>query len=210
MSWGAWILVAIYPASLLLGAAWLDEDEIRRAGPLAGALRALAAAGRRGHRGLLAAHALLGVGLGAYTGVLLGTLGARALWSSALLGPLFLASGLSTGAALAMLLPLGEEPHRRLRRWDIGALAAELALLLLYLVGLATGGEAEREAAGLLLGGPFTPAFWGLVVAAGLAVPLTVEIAEDRGRAWSGAWAPALVIAGSLALRWILVSAGQA
>ena len=53
---------------------------------------------------------VLGIGLGAYTGVLLGTLGARPAWSSAVLGPLFLVSGLSTGAALMMLFSLGSRP----------------------------------------------------------------------------------------------------
>ena len=48
---------------------------------------------------------LLGVALGVYTGILLSALGARPAWNSALLGPLFLVSGISTGAALMLLLP---------------------------------------------------------------------------------------------------------
>jgi hypothetical protein len=43
---------------------------------------------------------VLGVGLGIYTGILLNTMVARPLWNSAILGPLFLVSGLSAGAAV--------------------------------------------------------------------------------------------------------------
>ena len=49
---------------------------------------------------------VLGIALGTYTGILLSTLSARPVWNSALLGPLFLISGFSTGAALMMLFPL--------------------------------------------------------------------------------------------------------
>ena len=66
----------------------------RGAGPLAGLVRRaprLRAAARA--RRCRMAPSVAGVGLGVYTGILLSTLGARALWGSALLGPLFLVSG---------------------------------------------------------------------------------------------------------------------
>lgn len=42
--------------------------------------------------------------LGIYTGILLSAFNARPLWNNAILGPLFLASGLSTGAAAIILI----------------------------------------------------------------------------------------------------------
>ena len=50
------------------------------------------------------ANIVLGVGLGIYTGILLNTMVARPLWNSAILGPLFLVSGLSAGAAVVHLV----------------------------------------------------------------------------------------------------------
>lgn len=218
MSWGAWILLAIYPATLLLGLAELTEDE---AGRLAG-WRPLGATGlgrlvmwlRRLATNRLAglrwSNVVLGIGLGGYTGILLSTLGARALWSSSLLGPLFLVSGFSTGAAFLMLFALRHEEHHLLRRWDLLAIGAELVLLALFLLGLVTGGTATGEAAaGLLLGGAYTAPFFALVVVAGLAVPFLVEALEAR-KGWKPTRvAPVLILVGGLALRWILVSAGQ-
>ena len=55
-------------------------------------------------RAIAVANIVLGVGLGIYTGILLSALGARPFWNSAILGPLFLVSGLSSAAAFAHLV----------------------------------------------------------------------------------------------------------
>ncbi|HET9553257.1 MAG TPA: NrfD/PsrC family molybdoenzyme membrane anchor subunit [Anaeromyxobacteraceae bacterium] len=213
MSWGAWILLLVYPVSLLVALTALDDEQAGwladQSGPLGRAVRAARGWALPRAFALRRANVAVGIGLGLYTGILLSTLGARALWSSALLGPLFLVSGLSTGAALLLLFPLEAEERHLLARWDLLAIGAELVLLLLFLVGLASGGAAAHAAAGLLLGGRFGAAFWGLVVVAGLAVPALLELLEARRLLRPTAVAPALVLAGGLALRWIVVTAGQ-
>jgi formate-dependent nitrite reductase membrane component NrfD len=151
----------------------------------------------------------LGIALGGYTGILLSSLGARDLWSSSVLGPLFLVSGVSTGAALLMLFPLRTDERHQLRDWDIWAIGAELALLGLFLLGLASGGEAARRAVALFLGGPYTATFWSLVVIAGLLVPLLLETVEALRRLRPTVLASVLLLVGGLSLRWILVVAGQ-
>jgi formate-dependent nitrite reductase membrane component NrfD len=216
MSWGAWILVVVYPVSLLVALAGLRDPEADRLAALLRPLRlerlarSARALGQRHVARLCWANLLVGVALGVYTGVLLSTLGARALWSSPLLGPLFLVSGLSTGAAFLMLFGVTAEERHLLARWDGLAVAIEIVVLALFLVGLAASGASGKQAAALLLGGPYTAAFWSLVVIAGLAVPLLVEALEARLRLPFTVVAPALVLAGGLALRWILVAAGQA
>lgn len=213
MSWGAWILLLVYPVSLLVALASLDDAQagwlasrLGRAGRLVEAARAMA---QRHAAGLRVASLGVGTGLGLYTGVLLSTLAARALWSSALLGPIFLVSGLSTGAALLMLFPVNSEERHLLARWDLWAIGVEAVLLALFLVGLASGTATGQAAAGLLLGGPFTAAFWSLVVVAGLTLPALIELLEGHRLLRVTPSAPALVLVGGLALRWILVSAGQ-
>ncbi len=216
MSWGSWVLLGVYPAALALGLAGVTRDEL---GTLL-ARSQMAGLGEPLERGrawlaeqvelLRWANLALGLILGVYTGVLLSTLGARALWSSALLGPLFLASGLSAGAAFMLLFPLERREHALLLRWDLGAIVVELALLGLYLVGLSNGSAASRSAADLFLGGPYTAPFWALVVVGGLGVPLLMETAELRRGLRPVAITSVLVLAGSLCLRWILVLAGQA
>jgi formate-dependent nitrite reductase membrane component NrfD len=212
MSWGAWILLLVYPASLLTALAALADDQAEwlaaRAGPLGGALRSLRAYALPRAAWLGKASVAVGVGLGVYTGILLSTLGARALWSSALLGPLFLVSGLSTGAALFLLFRISDEERKFLVGWDMLAIGLEVTLLLLFLAGLATSGAEGKAAAGLLLGGPYTAQFWTVVVIGGLLAPALLEALEARFHLRVTVVAPLLVLTGGFALRWILVAAG--
>jgi len=209
MSWGSWILLLVYPAGVLLGLALLTEPLRRwlpRAGRVAGFLNWIDS--RR--RAILWTAIVAGVALGTYTGLLLGTLGARPAWSSTLLGPLFLVSGLSTAAAFMMLMRPGQFEQQRLARWDINLIVLELTFIGLFLLTLATGGQVSRAAAGEFLGGQWTAAFWSLVVVIGLLVPLSLEIIEHKKHSRPASIAPVLILIGGFALRWILVVAGQA
>jgi formate-dependent nitrite reductase membrane component NrfD len=212
MSWGSWILLAVYPVSI--GLAWhLTPADLRTAA--CRKLRGPAWLGRletwlaRRERGLAVASVLLGAALGVYTGVLLGALAARPLWNSAILGPLFLVSGISTGAAYMLLHRLGPAERRMLTRADLWLIGVELFLIGLWLAGLMSGGAASQAAAGTLLGGPYTAAFWTLVVAVGLVTPFAAEWIEMRRGEVPGRFAAGLVLVGGLALRWIVVVAGQ-
>ncbi len=216
MSWGAWILVVVYPVTLLFALGGLDEAQAGKAAALAGrlGLGGLVRSARRYALGRLPRLAWLnlgtGIALGVYTGILLGTLGARALWNSALLGPLFLVSGLSTGAAFMLLFGMTPEEKGFVLRWDLLAIGLEASLLVLFFVGLLTGGAGGKAAARLLLGGRFTAEFWSLVVIAGLLLPLGLEVLEKRLHLRATVISPALVLLGGLSLRWIFVAAGQA
>jgi formate-dependent nitrite reductase membrane component NrfD len=209
MSWGAWILVAVYPAlvatMLLSPPAWLLA-RVPRAASLQARLRAFGGVERVIGWTNLALGGLLGI----YTGVLLSSLGARPAWSSALLGPLFLASGLSSAAALAHVIARDRGEHDALVRADNRLLLAELAILLLFLVGLGSSTRAHRAAADLFLGGAYTAAFWVGVVLAGIVLPLIVQSLVLRRRVAHTIVAPMFVLAGGLMLRFVIVSAGQA
>lgn len=213
MSWGSWILLIVYPVSVLfalgeLPGRWLG---ILRQRSWTAPLARLAewAAKPAVTRALSIAAIFTGIGLGIYTGVLLGAFSARPLWNTAILGPLFLVSGLSTGTALMMLFGVTNEERHLLGRIDLGLMAVELLLLGLFLFSLFNGGAVQREAAALMLGGEFTAWFWSLVIFVGLLAPVTLEALELRGRTGVRWIAPALVLVGGLSLRWILVMAGQ-
>jgi formate-dependent nitrite reductase membrane component NrfD len=208
MSWGSWILLLVYPA--LLAAAlvrppgWLGDLvlSVERAGTWfatrPGAVRVVAVA-----------NILLGIALGIYTGILLSALGARPLWNSALLGPLFLFSGLSSAAAFVHLVARSREEREWFARADIVFLGIELVLIALLLVGLLSSTQAHRDAAGLVLGGPYTAVFWVLVVGLGIVAPLVIQPLAVTHRVQHTPIAPLLVLAGGLALRFVMVEAGQ-
>lgn len=208
MSLGSWVLLLVYPVQLALVlalpfdglAVWLDRipalDKARRLAEAHATKLAWAGVG-------------LGVALGIYTGVLLSATVARPLWSSGALGFLFLASGASTGVATLMLAERDHAALGWLARADLGLIAFELALILLWLVGLSTQGPLYREAASLVLSGPWAPAFLGMVVFGGLLVPAALEGLALRGRALHSRLVPGLVLAGGLLLRFVIVYAGQ-
>jgi formate-dependent nitrite reductase membrane component NrfD len=208
MSWGAWILVAVYPAliaALLLSPpAWLLA-----AAPSAASLSARWRANHRVVRAVASANVVLGGLLGLYTGVLLSSLGARPAWSSGLLAPLFLTSGLSSAAALVHLLSREPAEGETLMRVDNRLLQVELALIALFLIGLGSSTRVHKAAADLFLGGPYTAAMWVGVVGAGIALPLLLQSLTLKRRVPHTAIAPILVMAGGLLLRFVVVSAGQ-
>ncbi len=174
-------------------------------------LAALAARLRstRLERALGLASILVGIALGIYTGILLSSLGARPLWASAALGPLFLVSGLSTGAAFAHLIARDPGEQATLLAADNIFLSVEIALIGLYLVGLLTASASHAQAAGLLLGGPYTAVFWVFVVGLGIVLPLVLQSLMATHRIGHTVVAPLLVMLGGLALRFVIVTAGQ-
>jgi formate-dependent nitrite reductase membrane component NrfD len=209
MSWGAWILLLVYPA-LLANLALRVPPWLRGLAPPLGAAADRIAAVRGIERMVGGANVAFGVMLGLYTGVLLSSLGARPLWNSPLLGPLFLASGLSAAAAYVHLIAPDREERELLARADNGFLSVELGLIALFFVGFASAARTHSGAAGLFFGGPYTAVFWVGVVGFGVVLPLFVQMLAVRHKVPHTPVAPLLVLAGGVALRFVIVSAGQA
>ncbi len=239
MAWGSWVLLIVYgvlmvSALLRLPDAW---PWLGRTVPVlktwsdtlvgnAGLLRALGWA-----------NLVLGVGLGIYTGILLNTMVARPLWNSAILGPLFLVSGLSAGAAVmhiaatllqgrnppqgmvggafsSMLLPMGaahppKDTAHSLVRYDQLFLVAELIFIGLFVANLLTSSASHAAAADLIIGGPYALPFWGVVVGLGVVLPLIWQGAELAHKVPHTVLPAILVLVGGYTLRWVMVNAGQ-
>lgn len=212
MSWGAWILLVVLVTSALTAAPFLRSDGL-----------GLGDRGRQGLarlqrwvgprlRGLAWVNVVLGAALGLYTGVLLGTMIARPALNSPVLALLFLVSGMSTAAALLVLLVPGGPWGRRLTGVEVTLHVTKLGLVALYLIGLATSGAAAQAAAALLIRGSWAWAFWPLVVLAGVVLPLGAALVEATTHRLTRALAVLsgfLVLTGGLALRIVLVYAGQ-
>jgi protein NrfD len=208
MSWGAWILLLVYPvlaAGVLLDPPRLLLDRVPALRPLVDWMSEDLLV----RRVVGFVSILVGVALGIYTGILLSALGARPLWSSGLLGPLFLASGLSSSAAFAHWASPEPEERRQMAWLDNLFLVIELGLIGMLLIGLASSTEAHAEAARLLLGGPYTAVFWVGVVFVGILLPLVIQSLAVTHRIIHTPIAPVLVILGGLALRFVIVYAGQ-
>jgi protein NrfD len=209
MSWGAWTLMVVTPISFIWSATYLRElfpkwdwkySWLYR-------LEAFFTERRRPMAWILVVFSVI---LGIYTGILLSAFNARPLWNTSILGPLFLASGLSAGAAMIMMLSKSEVERRMFSRIDIILIAIELFLIIHMFMGFLASTQVQIESARLFLGGPYTLPFWVLVVFMGMLLPAVLEFWELRGR-HIPAYIPAvLILAGNIMLRFIIAYAGQA
>jgi len=211
MSWGSWILLLVYPASILL-----ILCSIRDAYPRIASVIDRFSVGHWittyacRHRQQVAQWSLvLGVFLGFYTGILLSAFSARPFWNTGFLAPLFLASGLSSAAALVVLGTRNHSERFMFTKYDIGLISLELTLIALLLVNLSTGSGAQLEALGLVMGGEFATKFWLYFVFTGLLVPVVLNYWEiSGGRIWAFV-SPLLVLYGGYMLRLVTVEVGQ-
>jgi formate-dependent nitrite reductase membrane component NrfD len=131
------------------------------------------------------------------------------LWNNAILGPLFLTSGLSTGAATIILLSKNTKERHFFSKIDLALIVLELGLIVHMLMGMYAGSEVQLEAMQLLVGGEFTLMFFGFVIILGLIVPATFEVIELMGYKVPVAVPAILVIIGGLVFRFVMVEAGQ-
>lgn len=208
MSWGAWTLMLVTPLSIawvltyvrelfpaLPYPAWFARPE------------AWLQAQRRPMAWMLIVSSVV---LGIYTGILLSAFNARPLWNTSILGPLFLASGLSAGAAAIMMMSRNPIERAMFGRIDLVIILIELFLIVHMFMGFLASTKVQIEAAQLFLGGPYTLVFWVFVVTIGLLVPALLEIWEMRGKKIPVYIPAVLVLLGSLMLRFVIVYAGQA
>ena len=235
MSWGAWTLMAVMPLSIAWVAIYLDDifpilgkkrDPIWKILSLVirlketdneiknwefkhkwvRDLKKFLYDNRKTMAWLILPTSII---LGVYTGILLSAFNARPLWNNSLLGPLFLVSGISTGAATIMWMSDSKEERLLFSRLDLILILVELFFITHLFMGFLAGPEVQQEASQLFLGGEFTVAFWGMFVTLGLIVPGILEILELRGYHIPIAVPAALILIGGALFRFIMVDAGQ-
>ena len=209
MSWGAWTLMVITPLSFIWCAMnirllfpnwdwkfeWLKQLEkffLKYKVQLAW---------------IMLAYSLI---LGVYTGILFSAFNARPLWNTSILGPLFLASGLSAGAAVIMLIAKDHIERLLFSKIDLMIIGIELFLIIHMFMGFRASTAVQQEAAQLFLGGPYTAPFWIFVVILGMIVPAILEILELRKFKIPVIIPASLVLFGSLMLRFLISYGGQA
>jgi Ni/Fe-hydrogenase subunit HybB-like protein len=139
----------------------------------------------------------LAVGVGIYTGVLLGAVQSRPFWNTNLVAQMFLFSALSTGcAALILTLLLSRSAPRSpelrfLYTLDIGFLHLEFFIVLPYLIHGQLSVQAVRDSLHLILGGPFTIVFWFFFWDWACCCRLAWSFVKLCRRCWGASFTPA-------------------
>ncbi len=209
MSWGAWTLMVITPLSIVWGATYVREMFPKWDWKYKWLydLEAFFIKNRMTLAWIMITFASI---LGIYTGILLSAFNARPLWNTSILGPLFLVSGMSAGAALIMMLSKNPLERKRFAQMDLMLIGIEIFLIIHMFMGFKASTAVQIETANLFLGGPYTLPFWIFAVFLGMVLPAMLEIWELKGK-HIPVYIPALlIIFGNIMLRFIIVYAGQA
>jgi len=208
MGWGSWVLMIITPISILWSASYVKEvfpnwDWKYKI------LKTIEAWLIRNRKIIAWPMAIYAIILGIYTGILLSAFNARPLWNTSILGPLFLVSGMSTAAAVIMLMSKDHKERKIMGRIDILLIIVELFFIIHLFMGFLAGSEVQINAANLFLGGKFTAPFFAFVVILGLIFPAILEIMELKGFKVPIAIPAILILLGGLIFRFLMVEAGQ-
>jgi formate-dependent nitrite reductase membrane component NrfD len=208
MGWGAWTLMIITPLSVIWCASYLKElvPSWNWRFSLLEKTELFVIKNRKILAWLLVIYGAI---LGIYTGILLSAFNARPLWNTSILGPLFLTSGLSSGAATIIWMSKSHSERKTMSKIDLILIGIELFLIVHLFMGFLASTEVQIEAAKLFLGGPYTAIFWGGVVVVGLIIPFILEVLELRGVKIPVAIPSLMILIGGLIFRFIMVDAGQ-
>ena len=208
MSWGAWVLLIITILSMLWVFSYLPEM-FPKLNLKFDFLKKFQQYLIKNRRTLAMVLLPLSVILGVYTGILLSAFNARPLWNNAILGPLFLTSGLSTGAAAIILFSKNHFEQKLLSKIDLGLIILELALIIHMFMGMYAGSEVQLEAMSILINGEFTVMFFVFVVILGLIFPALIEGIELMGYKVPMIIPALLILMGGLIFRMVMIEAGQ-
>lgn len=237
MSIGSWLLTGFVVLSLAYAALWLPAplDSLLRVPTRVGDLwhftrwTLLSPTFIRRARAILAMVGFpLSLGVGIYTGILLGAIPSRPLWNTPMLAQLFLFSAMSSGTATVLLITalLGtrhesglEEERRLLVSTDVVLIVLEIFMLVPFLLHHALSTWSSASSLELILGGEYTLWFWIGVILFGILLPLAIEgyelfpvVLKEGASRYSlalSAVSGVLVLVGGFVLRFVFVFAGQ-
>lgn len=161
---------------------------------------------------------VLAVGVGAYTGFLISAMNAYPMLNTAILPALFLASGLSAGAAGNLIVALTcfnstshDDDVSQLHGLDLPVIITEMMFLVMLFTSLYFTGGAAAQALASLTQDIWASVFWYGVVGIGFCIPILSMFLPSKARHTK---AMMLTVAccsltGVLALRHFIIYAGQ-
>ncbi len=209
MSWGAWTLLIITVLSFIWAAIHIKTLFPRWDWKFV-FLKNFESFVNHHKRYFAVAILLFSLILGVYTGILLSAFNARPIWNTSILGPLFLTSGLSTGAAFNLFFVKSDDEKSYFVKISLLLIGVELFIIIHMLMGFLASSQAQIDAVKMFLGGEFTHHLWIFDIGIGLVLPAVIEVIWLRRKNLSLSIPAALILFGGMMMRFTMVHAGQA
>ncbi len=155
-----------------------------------------------------------GIGVAAYTGILIGIVFNIPFWNAPALPLIFMISALSTGLASLILLMLAVERESEIvhtmAKADGFVMIVELIVISIFLLVRSYGPVGAIAAVNMILFGRLAPYFVGGVLLMGLAIPIMLVFGYEVRRPTKSvaAISAILVLIGGALLRYVVLEAG--
>jgi formate-dependent nitrite reductase membrane component NrfD len=151
------------------------------------------------------------LGVATYSGFVMSYVSSVKFWHSAVMPVLFIAAGLAGGASIILVLISfdGAVLFAAAKTFTMSILAVYAVIIALHLWISTYNSTTARHSVMAILTGDLAPIFWGIIVVAGIVLPMAFIPLMSLKSPVLPAINAACVLIGNLALRYVILKAGR-
>ncbi len=154
---------------------------------------------------------LTAFGVASYSGFVVSYISGVKFWHSTVMPVLFIAAGLTGGAAIILVIYsiTGSAHYDSVRNFTLAMLGLYTMIIGIHLWISTYNSATARNSVMEIVRGNLAGIFWSLIVGAGITVPLFLTFFSGSGLTVLLAFNALFILAGNLALRYVILRAGR-
>jgi formate-dependent nitrite reductase membrane component NrfD len=154
---------------------------------------------------------IMAIGVAAYSGFVVGYVSCIKLWHSAIMPVLFIIAGLTCGAAVLMVISSvsGVPKFDTIKNITLYLISTNIIIVALHLWVSTYNSSTARNSVMAIISGDLAWLFWLTVVLIGTVIPLIFTFFSSAGSSAILVVNAIFVLAGNLALRFLILRAGM-
>lgn len=153
----------------------------------------------------------MALGVAVYSGFVVSYVNCIKFWNSTIMPILFVIAGLTAGASILLVVGsfTGSVQFADVRIFAVAALVVYAIIIALHLWISTYNSTAAHNSVMSVIRGNLAGLFWGVTISVGIIVPLLVMLLVDSGAQALLIVNVVFILAGNLALRYIILKAGR-
>jgi formate-dependent nitrite reductase membrane component NrfD len=153
----------------------------------------------------------MALGVAVYSGFVVSYVNCIKFWNSTIMPILFVIAGLTAGASILLVVGsfTGSAQFADLRIFAVAALVVYATIIALHLWISTYNSTAAHNSVTSVIRGNLAGLFWAATISVGIIVPLLVMLLADSGAQALLIVNVVFILAGNLALRYIILKAGR-